>query len=297
VNTVSPISTRIVRESVRLGVSARRAPLEVLVIESLRAWLAHPRTRHLDLDDPQTTALRRLIIRDKPFLRRVYAEWYEAVVSALPLGPGPVLELGSGAGFLRDFIPHDLITSERFFCEGVDAILDGQALPFPDESLRAIVLVDVLHHLPRVRSFFREAQRSLEPGGVVAMIEPWVTTWSRFVYARLHHEPFVPDAVHWEFSEAGPLSAANGALPWVVFARDRTQFERELPGLAIERIRPFMPFRYLLSGGVSLRSLMPVVDVRRLVTRGGIARSEHASLGDVRVHRAPAEPTGNSRSN
>src|SRR4029453_1570325 len=118
------------------------------------------------------------------------------------------------------------------FCTGVDVILDGQALPFGDASLRAIVLTDVLHHLPRVRSFFHEAQRSLRPGGIVAMVESWVTTWSRLVYKRLHHEPFRPETNEWEFPQAGPLSSANGALPWVVFERDRDRFEREFPGLS-----------------------------------------------------------------
>lgn len=226
-------------------------------MQRLRTWLAHPRTRHLDLDDPRTTDLRRAIIREKPFLKRIYDEWYSEIAAAVPGEAGPVLELGSGPGFLREVIPRDLITTERLFCGGVDAILDGHALPFADASLRAIVFTDVLHHLARVRSFFQEAQRSLRPGGVVVMVEPWVTPWSRFVYTRLHHEPFVPEKAEWEFPQSGPLSSANGALPWMVFARDRARFEREFPLLAIERIVPFMPFRYLVSGGVSLRTLMP----------------------------------------
>jgi hypothetical protein len=43
----------------------------------------------------------------------------------------------------------------------------------------------------------------------------------------------------------------------MLFLRDRDRFRRELPCWEIERIRPMMPFRYLLSGGVSLRSFMP----------------------------------------
>jgi hypothetical protein len=42
-----------------------------------------------------------------------------------------------------------------------------------------------------------------------------------------------------------------------VFARDRQKFDCEFPDLVIETIRPFLPFRYLLSGGVGMRSLMP----------------------------------------
>ena len=89
------------------------------------------------------------------------------------------------------------------------------------------------------------------------MIEPWVTPWSRFVYGNFHHEPFCPEAQDWSFSSDGPLSGANGAIPWIVFVRDRDIFESEFPHLAVERIQPFLPFRYLLSGGVSGRSLMP----------------------------------------
>ena len=223
----------------------------------LHSLLAHPRTRHFDLDDPRTTECRRDIIREKPFLKRVYDDWYRLISAALPNDQGPVLELGSGAGFLREFVPRELITSERFYCAGVDAILDAQALPLEGGSLRGIVMTDVLHHLPRVRAFFREAERTLRPGGIIVMIEPWVTTWSQWVYTRLHHEPFRPEARDWEFPDAGPLSSANGALPWIVFVRDRASFEREFPGLRIETITPFMPFRYLVSGGVSLRPSMP----------------------------------------
>ena len=89
------------------------------------------------------------------------------------------------------------------------------------------------------------------------MIEPWVTPWSRLVYSKLHHEPFQPEAVEWTVPQRGPLSGANSALPWIIFDRDRTRFEREFPEWQIHTIKPFMPFRYLLSGGVSMCSLMP----------------------------------------
>lgn len=89
------------------------------------------------------------------------------------------------------------------------------------------------------------------------MYEPWVTRWSRFIYARLHHEPFDPDAASWEFPTTGPLSSANGALPWIVFERDRGRFEREFPQWHLSSVKLTMPFRYLISGGVSMRGLMP----------------------------------------
>jgi SAM-dependent methyltransferase len=119
------------------------------------------------------------------------------------------------------------------------------------------VMQDVLHHVPEPRRFFKEAARCVRPGGTIVMIEPWVTGWSRFVYRKLHHEPFRPDASQWEFPSAGPLSGANGALPWILFERDRLQFVREFPMWSIRSIEVQMPFRYMLSGGVSMRSLTP----------------------------------------
>jgi SAM-dependent methyltransferase len=222
----------------------------------LRRWLEHPLTRGLDIDDPRTTHLRRHILAGKPFLRRIYEDWYRALAASLPPGGAPVLELGAGAGFLADFIPH-LVRSEVFYTPGLELVLDGLALPFAAGSLRGIAMTNVLHHLPRPLRFFAEAARCVRPGGVVTMIEPWVTPWSRWVYTRLHHEPFLPESREWEIAAAGPLSGANGALPWILFQRDHERFERAAPEWRVRSVAPMMPFRYLVSGGVTLRGLMP----------------------------------------
>jgi SAM-dependent methyltransferase len=225
-------------------------------MRSLKRWLEHPLTRGLDIDDPRTTHLRRRILAGKPFLRRIYAEWYSSLAASLPAGDDPVLELGAGAGFLSDFIPR-LVRSEVFLNSGIDLVLDGLTLPFAAGALRGIAMTNVLHHLPRPLTFFAEAARAVRPGGVVTMIEPWVTPWSRWVYTRLHYEPFLPAAKEWEIPAGGPLSGANGALPWILFQRDRERFERAAPEWRLCAIAPIMPFRYLVSGGISLRTLTP----------------------------------------
>ena len=222
----------------------------------LKDFLAHPLTRAYDIDDPHTSALRRHIIQEKGFLRQIYQEWYTSILEAIPQDNGPILELGSGGGFLSDLIP-GLITSEVFCCSNVSVVLDGCQLPFTDEALRAIVMTNVFHHLQHPKRFLTEASRCIQKGGAVVMIEPWVSPWSRLVYSRLHHEPFHPEAPGWESPISGPLSGANGALPWIVFERDRAKFEQKYPEWKIQKIKACMPFRYLISGGISLRSFMP----------------------------------------
>ena len=217
---------------------------------------SHPLTRGIDVDDPQSTLLRRRIIQEKVFLRRVYSEWYGLICRHLPWENAKVLEIGSGAGFLKHMIPQ-LITSEVFPLEGVDRVEDATALSFANSSLDAIVMTDVLHHVPDVSRFFAEAARALRDDGAIVLIEPWRTRWSEWVYTHLHHEPFRADTGDWRLPPGGPLSMANGAIPWIVFDRDRKRFERENPGLTIEVIEPLMPFAYLASGGVSLRALLP----------------------------------------
>jgi SAM-dependent methyltransferase len=208
------------------------------------------------LDDPETTAGRRRIIHEKRLLHDIYRDWYAAIASSMPPGREPVLELGSGAGFMRRYVDR-LITSDILHVPQLDLVLDARHIPLADRSLKAIAMTNVLHHVPDVASFFREAARVVRPGGALVMIEPWVTPWSRVIYGTLHHEPFHPNATDWQISGSGPLSAANGALPWILFERDRARFEREFPAWRVASIDPGMPLRYLLSGGFTWHGLMP----------------------------------------
>lgn len=218
--------------------------------------LAHPLTRGLDLDDPKTTIFRRQIIREKAFLHKVYAEWYSRIKALLPAIKGKILEIGSGAGFMRKAIP-GTIPTEVFYLPNISAALNAEVLPFSNSSLRAIAMTDVLHHISHPEKFFKEAARCVQIGGRIIMIEPWVTPWSKFIFRLFHHERFEPDSKSWETGGRGALTEANGAIPWILFNRDRHIFEEKFPEWQIYQIELFMPFRYLLSGGVSLRSLMP----------------------------------------
>ncbi len=222
-----------------------------------------PETRGIaSLDDPAATALHRAIILKKPFLKRLYAEWYGVFRRAVrpPLESRMLVELGSGGGFIKDMMPH-VVTSDVLDLQWIDRRFSALDMPFADQSVDAFFMINVLHHLPDTCRFLAELDRCLKQGGKAVMIEPANTPWSRFVYRNFHHEPFDPTA-GWTFPAGGPLSSANDALPFIVFQRDRGEFQRKFPRLRIVRLDIHTPLAYLLSGGVSMRQLVPAWSFR-----------------------------------
>jgi SAM-dependent methyltransferase len=210
----------------------------------------------MDLDDPNSVYNRRRILSEKFILHKIYLEWYHEINSLLTKDDRPVLEIGSGASFINE-ICQSVIMSDIMFFNGIDSVLDAQFLPFKDGSLKAIAMTDVFHHLPNPTSFFREAARCVFSGGKIIMVEPWVTPWSTLVFQKFHHEPFDPAAQTWESPVENPLSGANGALPWIIFKRDRRIFEKTNPEWQIKKISIGMPFLYIASGGISTREIIP----------------------------------------
>jgi len=223
----------------------------------LQKIFSHPLTHGLDVDSPETSELRNHIIKENGFLYQIYLEWYQLILECIPNEiNGRVLELGSGGGFFKEMYP-DVMISDIIFLSMNNVVLDAVSLPFKSNSLSAIVMTNVLHHIPQPDDFFRSAARCIKPGGRIIMIEPWVSSWSKFVYKKLHYEPFDLNIKEWCFPKHGPLSSANSAMPWIIFSRDKKLFFQKFPKLLIYQVKLLMPFRYLLSGGVLLRRLMP----------------------------------------
>jgi SAM-dependent methyltransferase len=222
----------------------------------------------------QEDALRRVTerIREKAGLREFYREAYVKFAECLERCPedGIVLELGSGGGFVRDYIP-EAVTSDLLPYPGIDQVVDGTAMQFADESLRAILMLNVFHHISDCAAFLREASRCLMPGGRVFMVDQYPGWVSTPILRYLHREEFEPLRDEWEFvSQQGPLADANGALAWMVFHRDYDRFRREFPRLERVQFTPHTPLRYWLSGGLKWWSLLPPFSL------AAAARLDHA---------------------
>jgi SAM-dependent methyltransferase len=209
-----------------------------------------------DLDSPERTIAHQKIIKEKYFLRKLYEEWYKVFTNVIPGLPfGKMIELGSGGGFLKELCPY-VICTDILELPSNDMTFSALEMPFSDSELSAIFMIDTFHHIPDSCLFLKEADRVLKKEGVIIMIEPANSLWGRFIYRNLHHEPFEPNG-GWEIPVSGPLSGANGALPWIVFERDSDKFSEIFPNFKIEKIQYHTPLMYLISGGLAFKQLLP----------------------------------------
>ncbi|MCG8411127.1 MAG: class I SAM-dependent methyltransferase [Bacteroidales bacterium] len=207
-----------------------------------------------DLDNPLRSLEHQKIIRDKKSLYHIYKNWYNLFKANLD-EQGTYLELGSGGGIIKDIIPQ-IITSDVNEIPGIDKCFSASEIPFENESIDGIFMLDSLHHFPNVESFFEEVIRVLKPNGIVMMIEPWSTPMSKFIYNKIHHELYDMDR-DWFFPLKGPLSGANIALPQIIFERDIDIFNEKYPALHVDNIVLHTPFSYIISGGFTQKSMLP----------------------------------------
>lgn len=223
----------------------------------LKRQLELPEVRGLDHDSPDLLNVHGDLIRRKPFLRDVYREHYREIARhARNLPEGPIVELGSGGGFVKEFLP-GAVTTDLHEAPHVDRVMPAERIDYPADSVAAVIMLNVFHHLPDPRVFLREAARVLKPGGRAILIEPAHTVLWRRLYTLFSAEPYDAGAKDWGFTPAGRFSGANVPQAWIVFERDRVRFESEFPELRLVSHRRHTAFLYLLSGGIWFRGLVP----------------------------------------
>jgi SAM-dependent methyltransferase len=192
----------------------------------------------------------------KPVLRTIYSDFYDRIAPLCV--PGFTLEIGGGIGNLKRRLS-DVITTDIQFAPWLDCVADAQHLPFANGSTANIVMVDVLHHIERPIAFFREAQRILQPGGRVVMIEPAITWGSTLFYRFIHHEPVCTSADPLVDGTPDPNRSpydSNQAIPTLIVTRHSSRFHELFPNLRISLVEWFSFVVYPLSGGFKKWSLI-----------------------------------------
>ncbi len=210
----------------------------------------------MNQDTKQALLEHRKKIRQKKFLYKIYVDFYRSFQQA-HIPKGPIVEIGSGAGFIKDIMPN-VITSDVIKGPDIDKVFYASKMPFKDNSISAFVMIDVLHHIKDSEKALQEMFRCLKPGGKIIMIEPYNSLWGRFIYTHFHPERKNFDVkAGWKIGGDRRMSDSNPALPWIIFERDRNIFEKKFPKLKILKVDPHTPFKYLISGGLTKLQFLP----------------------------------------
>ena len=195
--------------------------------------------------------------RQKPLLQDIYQRFYQRILTLInPSIPGRIVEIGSGIGNLKHHLP-TAVSTDLFPNPWLDLVCDGYELPFANQSLSHLVLLDVFHHLRAPRALLLEAARVLHPQGRVILFEPYISLASFPVYGLLHHEPVAwrqPIAMQDHLDRPRNYYAAQGNATRLFFNQSPSRW---LQDWKVFHQEAFSSFAYLLSGGYSKPALYP----------------------------------------
>ena len=204
-------------------------------------------------------------------LRIVYGSIYRDINKRLVEGPS--LELGSGIGGIKTFIP-EIVTSDLVKTSYVDMVCSAYEIPLANpengENWSNIIAIDVLHHLCRPIDFFRSANAALREKGRIILVEPAGTVFGKLFYRLFHPEPVSPREITPPFVfEPAPASGefANMGMAISMFVKYRSEVDLLLEGLGLKLTE--IVFRdvlaYPFTGGYSSLQMLPASWIKFLL--------------------------------
>ncbi len=196
----------------------------------------------------------------KPLLKTLYGDFYLLISKNLSsLSNHKIVELGSGLGNIKDFIP-DCMRTDLFPNPWIDQVENAYSLSFDDESVSDLIMTDVFHHLKYPGTALQEFYRVLRKGGRVLMMEPHVSLLGLLVYGAFHQEPIAltqkiewraPDG--WSAEEVDYYAAQGNATRIFIGNAFQSKLKR---WRKVETLR-LSALAYAASGGYSGPQLYP----------------------------------------
>jgi SAM-dependent methyltransferase len=124
-------------------------------------------------------------VRESEAMAKLYRveEKVSAFVKRFNLGDRPVLEIGSGRGYLQDVAENytglDISPAVARFYHKKFILGSATAMPFPDDSFDGVWSIWVFEHVPNPEQGFYEMRRVTRDNGVLFLFPAWnSTSWA-----------------------------------------------------------------------------------------------------------------------
>ena len=191
------------------------------------------------------------------FLLEKRFSWMNNFINDKDIG----IEVGSGAGFLKDFIKNknlkltDLGNDEHLDFKNIDA----QKTSFEDGSFDFVIASNMIHHIPYPIRFFKEMNRILKTDGKLIIFESYASIIFQLVTIIMKHEGYDFTLNVWDEKEAksdeNNAWHGNVAVPHLIFD-DKKKFDDNLGNFfKIEYEKLTECFIFLNSGGVTSKTM------------------------------------------
>ncbi|QKV63224.1 methyltransferase domain-containing protein [Pseudomonas sp. 43A] len=225
------------------------------------AFLSEPSLKKFDVDGIERIELHSKVLETKQMLKEVFVEFHhsfhELAARHIP-AKGLEVELGAGVAPMRDTY-RQVLATDIVAAPYLDQVVDAQNMELDDAGVAVFYGQNCFHHFPEPDLFFNEVKRTLKPGGGLILIEPYYGPLASTLYKRMFKsEGFDKAYGSWNTPATGPMNGANQALSFLVFIRDKEEFDRKHPSLEIVHQEVCNNYlRYLISGGLNFRQLLP----------------------------------------
>lgn len=221
------------------------------------------------------------IFKNKPFFKEIYKRIYCEILEDIYINTDnsqKILEIGSGGhGFIKE-IDKKVITSDIEKHKNCDLVVNAECIPFENESLDAIIGIQVLHHIINPSNFLHEAVRTLRHNGVIILFEPSYGLVSTLLHKFFHSEPFEKKQ---SFEDAMYSNKTNQAVSYILFKKYKKKLFKQLPQLSVVKIKKRSFLEYIMSGGFHHKAYVP----EKLITLfKGIDKMLMPFMGLLSIH-------------
>jgi glycosyltransferase involved in cell wall biosynthesis len=198
----------------------------------------------------------------KPALQAYLKSIYARVKKDL-LIDGEYLELGAGAGISKDFLGEYKIHRTEYMetqDSDIQGDVDAHALPFKNEAFDGVFLFDTFHHFKTPLVALDECIRVTKPGGVIILIEPYVSYLSYPVYKIFHFEQ-TTWSYKFKLSEdvkKAPENGDQGISKALTRILKKSKYREEDLKISGWKASLLTPFSFFLTGGTSSPINIPV---------------------------------------